>query len=87
MHFIGFDNFTRAFQDDVYRLTYKNTFIYILATLVLEVAVGFALAGLVSAKGKRTSVVPHHVLHPGDAADGRHRGAVVASCTPTTPAC
>ncbi len=55
MRFIGFDNFTRAFQDSVYRLTYKNTIIYILATLVLEVAVGFALAGLVSAKGKRTA--------------------------------
>lgn len=55
MRFIGLDNFTRAFQDSVYRLTYKNTIIYILATLVLEVAVGFALAGLVSAKGKRTA--------------------------------
>ncbi len=55
MRFIGFDNYTRAFQDSVYRLTYKNTIIYILATLVLEVAVGFALAGLVSAKGKRTA--------------------------------
>ncbi len=55
MRFIGFDNYTRAFQDSVYRLTYKNTIIYILATLVLEVAVGFALAGLVAAKGKRTA--------------------------------
>jgi raffinose/stachyose/melibiose transport system permease protein len=55
MRFIGFDNYTRAIQDSVYRLTYKNTIIYILATLVLEVAVGFALAGLVSAKGKRTA--------------------------------
>lgn len=55
MRFIGFDNYTRALQDSVYRLTYKNTAIYILATLVLEVAVGFLLAGLVSAKGKRTA--------------------------------
>jgi len=55
MRFIGFDNYTRAFQDSVYRLSYKNTVIYILATIVLEVAVGFALAGLVSAKGKRTA--------------------------------
>lgn len=52
--FLGFDNFTRAFRDDVYRKTYVNTLIYIAATLVLEVAVGFALAGLVSVKGKRT---------------------------------
>ena len=54
IQFIGFDNFTRAFQDTVYRTTYVNTFIYIAATLVLEVAVGFALAGLVSVKGRRT---------------------------------
>ena len=54
IHFIGFDNFTRAFHDTVYRKTYVNTFIYIAATLVLEVAVGFALAGLVSVKGRRT---------------------------------
>ena len=54
LRFIGFDNFVRAFHDDVYRKAYANTFIYIAATLVLEVAVGFALAGLVSVKGKRT---------------------------------
>ncbi|HVQ88251.1 MAG TPA: sugar ABC transporter permease, partial [Actinomycetes bacterium] len=55
IEFIGFDNFTRAFHDTVYRTTYVNTLIYIAATLVLEVAVGFALAGLVSVKGKRTA--------------------------------
>lgn len=54
IHFIGVDNFTRAFHDTVYRRTYVNTFIYIGATLILEVAVGFALAGLVSVKGRRT---------------------------------
>ncbi len=48
IQFVGFDNFTRAFHDTVYRTTYVNTFIYIAATLVLEVAVGFALAGMVS---------------------------------------
>ncbi len=54
MRFIGFDNFIRAFHDTVYQRAYLNTFIYIAATLVLEVAVGFALAGLVSIQGKRT---------------------------------
>lgn len=54
MRFIGFDNFVRAFHDTVYQRAYINTFFYILATLVLEVAVGFALAGLVSMQGKRT---------------------------------
>lgn len=54
MRFIGIDNFTRAIHDTVYQRAYLNTFIYIAATLVLEVAVGFALAGLVSIQGKRT---------------------------------
>lgn len=54
MRFIGFDNYVRAFGDTVYRLAYRNTFFYIVLTLVLEVAVGFVLAGLVSVGGKRT---------------------------------
>ena len=54
MRFIGIDNFTRAIHDTVYQRAYLNTFVYIAATLVLEVAVGFALAGLVSIQGKRT---------------------------------
>jgi raffinose/stachyose/melibiose transport system permease protein len=54
LRFIGLDNFARAFGDEVYRDTYVHTFIYIVATLFLEVAVGFALAGLVSVKGRRT---------------------------------
>ena len=54
MRFIGIDNFTRAIHDTVYQRAYLNTFLYIAATLVLEVAVGFALAGLVSIQGKRT---------------------------------
>jgi len=54
MTFIGLDNFVRASGDEVYRGAYLNTFLYIAATLVLEVAVGFALAGLVSVRGRRT---------------------------------
>ena len=53
--FIGIDNFTRAAKDDVYLQSYRNTFIYIGFTLVLEVGVGLVLAGLVSMKGKRTA--------------------------------
>lgn len=55
LELIGFDNFVRALGDEVYRGAYLNTFLYIAATLVLEVAVGFALAGLLSVRGKRTA--------------------------------
>ena len=53
--FLGPDNFVRAFGDEVYRGAYLNTFIYIAATLLLEVAVGFVLAGLVSVRGRKTA--------------------------------
>jgi len=52
--FIGLDNFIRAFNDKVYMSSYWHAAVYILATLILEVVVGLALAGLVSAKRNTT---------------------------------
>lgn len=52
--FVGLDNFFRAFRDDIYLMAYRNTFIYIALTLVLEVLVGLVLAGLVTMRGRRT---------------------------------
>lgn len=55
MVFVGLDNFFRAFRDDIYLLAYRNTFIYILLTLVLEVFVGLIMAGLVTLPGRKTA--------------------------------
>ena len=55
MTFVGLDNFFRAFRDDIYLMAYRNTFVYIVLTLVLEVLVGLVLAGLVTMRGKRTA--------------------------------
>jgi raffinose/stachyose/melibiose transport system permease protein len=52
--FVGLDNFARAFQDKIYMDSYWHAAVYIAATLVLEVAVGLLLAGLVSAKRNTT---------------------------------
>jgi raffinose/stachyose/melibiose transport system permease protein len=52
--FIGLDNFIRAFNDKIYMSSYWHAGVYILATLLLEVAVGLLLAGLVSAKRNTT---------------------------------
>lgn len=52
--FVGLDNFTRAYQDKIYMDSYWHAAVYIAATLVLEVAVGLLLAGLVSAKRNTT---------------------------------
>ena len=53
--FVGLDNYFRAFRDEIYLMAYRNTFVYILLTLVLEVAVGLALAGLVTMGKRRTT--------------------------------
>ena len=55
MVFVGLDNFTRAFADDIYLTAYRNTFAYIGLTLILEVFVGLVLAGLVTMKGRKTA--------------------------------
>ncbi|MBX3099920.1 MAG: sugar ABC transporter permease [Salinibacterium sp.] len=55
MVFVGIDNFTRAFRDDIYLTAYRNTFGYIGLTLILEVAVGLIMAGVVTMPGRKTA--------------------------------
>ena len=49
MTFVGLDNYARALDDSLFRSSFLHVLIYIAATLVLEVAVGLGLAGLVDA--------------------------------------
>ena len=48
MTFVGVDNYLRAAADGVFRDSFVHVVIYIAATLVLEVAVGLGLAGLLT---------------------------------------
>jgi raffinose/stachyose/melibiose transport system permease protein len=48
MTFVGLENYARAIGDAVFRASFVHVLIYIAATLILEVAVGLGLAGLVS---------------------------------------
>jgi raffinose/stachyose/melibiose transport system permease protein len=48
MSFVGLDNYTRAIGDDLFRDSFVHVVIYIAATIVLEVGVGLALAGLIT---------------------------------------
>ncbi|MFV2061971.1 MAG: carbohydrate ABC transporter permease [Chloroflexota bacterium] len=50
MTFVGLDNYARAIGDAVFRASFLHVLIYIAATLVLEMAVGLGLAGLISAR-------------------------------------
>jgi raffinose/stachyose/melibiose transport system permease protein len=48
MSFVGLDNYTRALSDELFRDSFVHVVIYIAATIVLEVGVGLALAGLIT---------------------------------------
>ena len=48
MTFVGVDNYLRAAADGVFRNSFVHVVIYIAATLVLEVALGLGLAGLLT---------------------------------------
>ena len=51
MTFVGLENYVTAATDPIFRDSFVHVLIYIAATLVLEVAVGLGLAGIVSARG------------------------------------
>ena len=48
MSFVGLDNYGRAVGDELFRASFVHVVIYIAATIVLEVGVGLALAGLIT---------------------------------------
>src|SRR5215210_6465198 len=47
---VGLDNYVAALTDPIFRDSFLHVIGYIAATLVLEVALGLALAGIVSAR-------------------------------------
>ena len=49
----GLANYRRAFEDPIFRSSFVHAVIYIGLTIVLEVVVGLALAGLLTARPKR----------------------------------
>ena len=51
MTLVGLDNYLAAASDPIFRDSFVHVLIYIGVTLVLEVAVGLGLAGIVSARG------------------------------------
>lgn len=54
MVFAGIDNYVKAVQDTLFVDSFAHIAVYIAVTLVLEVLLGLALAGLVSAKRRGT---------------------------------
>ncbi|HEY8198869.1 MAG TPA: sugar ABC transporter permease, partial [Candidatus Limnocylindrales bacterium] len=54
MTFVGLDNYIKAATDPIFRESFIHVLLYIAATLVVEVGVGLALAGIVSALPRST---------------------------------
>jgi raffinose/stachyose/melibiose transport system permease protein len=54
MTWVGADNYLRAARDPIFRDSFLHVLAYIGATIVLEVVVGLGLAGLVSARPRRS---------------------------------
>ena len=50
MTWVGLDNYVRALADRTFRDSFIHVLVYIAATIVLEVLVGLALAGLLNAR-------------------------------------
>lgn len=44
VNFVGLGNYKKIFADEVMRIAFKNTFIYTIASLVIQFSIGFALA-------------------------------------------
>lgn len=47
MKFVGFDNFIRVFQDEVFWKAMKNSLIWIVTTVPIQAAIGFFLAYII----------------------------------------
>lgn len=52
---VGFNNYLRALRDTIFLNSFQHVFIYILATIVLEVVIGLILAGILASR-KTTDV-------------------------------
>jgi raffinose/stachyose/melibiose transport system permease protein len=52
---VGLGNYRRAIRDEIFRSTFVHAAIYIAVTIVLEVLVGMALAGLLTARPRRST--------------------------------
>jgi len=50
---VGFKNYIRALQDSTFLNSFKHVFVYVLATIILEVIIGLVLAGILTSR-KRT---------------------------------
>ena len=62
--FIGLANYVKAFTDPVILESFKATFLFVLGTVVIEIALGLALAMLLASENAATQFIRSFLLLP-----------------------
>ncbi len=64
LHFIGWDNYTTIAKDQVFQVALKNTFVYTVAAISVELVLGFVLANVLNREFKGRDLVRGFLLIP-----------------------
>jgi multiple sugar transport system permease protein len=63
-HFIGLENFERLWNDSIFRVAVRNTFVYTIVTTILKLALGLWLAMLLNRHFKGKALTRAFILLP-----------------------
>lgn len=63
-HFIGFGNYLRALQSDVFWVSLRNTVVYVFGSVALQFVLGFALALLLNHRNVLSTIFKNLMLIP-----------------------
>jgi multiple sugar transport system permease protein len=63
-HFIGLDNFDKLWNDSIFRVAVRNTFVYTIVTTILKLALGLWLAMLLNRHFKGKALTRAFILLP-----------------------
>jgi multiple sugar transport system permease protein len=63
-HFVGLENFERLWNDSIFRVAVRNTFVYTIVTTILKLALGLWLAMLLNRNFKGKALTRAFILLP-----------------------
>jgi len=63
-HFVGFENFERLWNDSIFRVAVRNTFVYTIVTTILKLALGLWLAMLLNRNFRGKALTRAFILLP-----------------------
>jgi multiple sugar transport system permease protein len=63
-HFVGFENFERLWNDSIFRVAVRNTFVYTIVTTIFKLALGLWLAMLLNRNFRGKALTRAFILLP-----------------------